>query len=178
MQRQTGHTGRLAAAALMSAMTAVCAQIQIPLPAVPISLALFAVLLCGALLEPRVSLLAMGAYVLLGAAGLPVYAGFLAGPSVLFGPTGGFLFGYALCAPAVGLLLRRLGFTRKGLVLSMIAAAALCYVSGLLWFIAVTGSGLRAALAACVLPFLPGDALKIALASSLALRLKKALPHL
>lgn len=167
--------GQLVPAAMMTALTAVCAQLQIPLPAVPISLALFAVHLCGALLEPRYAALAMLAYALLGACGVPVYAGFVAGPSVLLGPTGGYILGYALSAPVTGLLLRRTGFTLRGLCAAMAAGTAVCYAFGAAWFMAVTGSGALASLSLCVLPFLPGDAAKIALAAALSLRLKKAL---
>lgn len=168
-------TQRLTLAALMCALTAVCAQIQIPLPPVPASLALLGVYLCGALLGGRWGAASLGAYVLLGAAGLPVFAGFAGGVSVLFGPTGGFLPGYVLCAAVTGSLSRRLGFTRRGLILSMAAGTCACYLPGAAWFCLSSGTGLLSALSACVLPFLPGDALKILLGAHLCLRLRPAL---
>lgn len=162
-------------AALMAALTAVCAQIQIPLPLVPINLALFAVHLCGALLGARYGALSMGVYALLGAVGVPVFAGFTSGPGILFGMTGGYILGYILCALLVGLLTRKLGFTMKRLCASMLAGVIVCYAFGTAWFMAVTGTNLAASMSYCVLPFLPGDAVKIVLAALLALRLQKPL---
>ncbi|MBQ8130480.1 MAG: biotin transporter BioY, partial [Clostridia bacterium] len=81
------NAASLAACALMAALTAVCSQIQIPLPMVPINLALFAVHLSGALLGARRGALSMTAYALLGLVGVPVFSGFTAGPATLFGRT-------------------------------------------------------------------------------------------
>ena len=106
-------TQRLTLSALLCALCAVLSQIQIPLPPVPISLSLLAVHRCGALLGSRWGAAAVGCYVALGAVGVPVYAGFAGGVSVLFGPTGGFLFGYILCAWLVGQLVSRFAFTRR-----------------------------------------------------------------
>ena len=116
-------TAVLVLSALMCALVAVLSQLQIPLPPVPLSLALLGVHLCGVLLPGRWGAAAVGAYVLLGALGVPVYAGFSGGPSVLLGPTGGFLFGYALCAALEGALIRRLGFSRRTLAAAMLSTS-------------------------------------------------------
>ena len=166
---------QLAVCALFAALTAVCSQIQIPLPAIPINLALFAVHLCAALLAPRYAALSMAAYILLGAVGVPVFASFGSGPAVLFGKTGGYIIGYILCVAIVGLLSRRLGFTFPKLCLSMVIGVAVCYVFGTAWFMVISGLNLATSLSYCVLPFLPGDAVKILLAAFLALRLRKPL---
>lgn len=173
IRTHVSFTQKMVAASLLTALTAVCAQIQIPLPVIPINLALLGVYLCGALLGARWGALSMAAYVLMGAVGMPVFAGFLSGPSVLFGPTGGYLFGYILCAAVVGALSRRLRFSTTSLCLSMALGTAVCYAAGTLWFVLTSGSGLWAVLTTCVLPFLPGDALKIVLASALVLRTRK-----
>ena len=175
MSNRTAHTGSLVLSALFTALTAICAQLQIPLPAVPLSLALLPVLLCGALLPHRFSALSMLAYALLGAAGVPVFSGFAAGPSVLLGPTGGFILGYALCAPAISLLTRGKRFALRALLPAMAAGTLLCYAAGTLWFAFSTGAGLLSGLAACVLPFLPGDCVKLLLAAMLAVRIRPAL---
>lgn len=167
-------TRRLVLAALFVSLTAVFAQIQLPLPGVPVSLSLLSVLLCGALLGARWGALSMAAYVLLGVIGVPVYAGFLSGPGSLFGPTGGFIAGYILCAWIVGKLCAALGFSRKALGLSMTAGVLACYMSGSLWFMLVTHTEPAAVLSTCVLPFLPGDAFKIALAAQLVRRMRSA----
>ena len=175
MKNRSALTRNLVLAALFAALTAVCSQIQIPLPMVPINLALFAVHLCGALLGAKWGALSMTAYALLGGVGAPVFAGFSSGPAVLFGKTGGYILGYILCALLVGLLSRRLGYTVKGLVIAMVVGVAACYVFGTIWFMVITGMSLKLSLTYCVLPFLPGDAVKIALATFLALRLRKPL---
>ena len=171
-------TRQLVLAALFAALTAVCSQIQIPLPMIPINLALFAVHLCGALLGAKWGALSMAVYALLGAVGVPVFAGFGSGPAVLFGKTGGYILGYILCAAIVGLLSRRLGFTFPKLCLSMVIGVAVCYVFGTAWFMVISGLNLATSLSYCVLPFLPGDAVKILLAAFLALRLRKPLQAL
>ena len=168
----------LIACALMAALTAVCSQIQIPLPMVPINLALFAVHLAGALLGPGKGALSMAVYALLGAVGVPVFAGFRAGPAALFGKTGGYILGYILCAALVGLLSRRWGFSFAKLCLAMALGVALCYLFGTIWFMAITRLGLMTSLSYCVLPFLPGDAVKLALAALLARRLQAPLARL
>ena len=175
MKNRSALTRNLVLAALFAALTAVCSQIQIPLPMVPINLALFAVHLAGALLGAKWGALSMTAYALLGVVGAPVFSGFSSGPAVLFGKTGGYILGYILCALLVGLLSRRLGYTARGLVIAMVAGVAACYVFGTIWFMVITGMSLQLSLTYCVLPFLPGDAVKIALAAFLALRLQKPL---
>lgn len=172
---RTKTTMLLTMAALLCALCAVLSQIQIPIPPVPISLSLLAVYLCGALLGSRWGAAAVCCYLVLGAAGLPVFAGFAGGVSALFGPTGGFLFGYIPCAWIVGTAASRFGFSRRALALSMALGTLACYMPGAAWFMLVTGGNLSAALTACVLPFIPGDILKIALAVMLCLRLEKPL---
>ena len=175
MKDRSALTRNLVLAALLTALTAVCSQIQIPLPMVPINLALFAVHLAGALLGAKWGALSMTAYALLGVVGAPVFAGFSSGPAVLFGKTGGYILGYILCALLVGLISRRIGYTARGLVIAMVAGVAACYVFGTIWFMVITEMNLQMSLTYCVLPFLPGDAVKIALATLLALRLRKPL---
>ena len=173
MKNRSAFTLHLVMAALFAALTAVCSQIQIPLPMVPINLALFAVHLAGALLGAKWGALSITAYALLGVVGAPVFAGFSSGPAVLFGKTGGYILGYILCALLVGLLSRRLGYTVKGLVIAMVVGVAACYVFGTIWFMVITGMNLVTSLTYCVIPFLPGDVVKILLAALLALRLQK-----
>ena len=168
-------TQRLTLSALLCALLAVLSQLQIPLPPVPISMSLLAVYLCGALLGSRWGAAATSCYVALGAMGVPVYAGFVGGVSVLFGPTGGFLFGYILCARLTGRLSKRLGFSRRGLTIAMLLGTLLCYAAGTAWFMLITGTDLTGSLAICVLPFIPGDVIKVIFAVLLCLRLQKPL---
>ena len=104
------QTKAMTLCALFAALTAVCAQISIPLPGgVPLSLSVAAVYSTGLLLAPGWAAASQVVYLLLGAFGMPVYAGFSSGMGVLFGPTGGYLFVYPLMALAVSLGVRRWG---------------------------------------------------------------------
>lgn len=161
--------------AVMAALTAVCSQIQIPLPMVPINLALFAVHLCGALLGAKYGCVGMIVYVLLGLVGLPVFAGFTGGVGILFGKTGGYIIGYILDALIVGLLVTRWGYKFWKCCLAMVIGLLVCYLFGTIWFMALTGMSLWLSLVYCVFPFLIGDAVKIVLAAYLTKRLKKVL---
>lgn len=158
-------------AALFAALTGILTQVQIPLPYVPINLALFAVYLAGALLGPKYATLSMVVYVLIGAVGVPVFSGFSGGLQKLAGPTGGYIVGYVVCAFLVGLLSRRWDFSFLKLALSMLAGMLACYALGTVWFMISTQNSLWVSLGYCVFPFLPGDAVKIALAALLAQRL-------
>lgn len=178
MRSSTLRVKRLALCALFAALTAVCSQIQIPLPMVPINLALFAVHLSGALLGPAYGALSMLVYMLLGAAGIPVFVGFMSGVGVLLGKTGGYVLGYCLCAIVVGLFARRVGRSFPLLCAGMAAGLLACYALGTLFFMFVSGLNVWASLGYCVFPFLPGDAVKIALAALLARRLEKPLARI
>ena len=169
-------------AALFAAVTAVCSWISVPLPftPVPVNLATLAVFISGGLLGPKYGLMAECVYVLCGGFGLPVFAGFRGGPSVLAGPTGGFIVGYLVCTLVVGLLVNKIykagpSGTRRMVVLVLSLAAGLfcCYALGMVWFMYLTGSDLAAGLMSCVLPFLIGDGLKIAMAAVLIDRLRR-----
>ena len=168
-------TRSLVLCALMAALTAICSQIQIPLPMIPINLALFAVHLSGALLGWKYGALSMVVYALLGVIGVPVFAGFGSGPAVLFGKTGGYAIGYILAALLTALLTKALGRKFWSLCVAMVVGCAACYVLGTIWFMILTGADLVSALGWCVLPYLPGDAVKIALAAVLTMQLDKRL---
>ena len=99
----------LALCALFTALVAVCSQITIPLPLIPINLALFAVYLAGALLGPWRGALSLLVYLLLAAVGVPVMAGFRGGLGNLVGNTGGYVVGYIFAAFLTGLLVQKLG---------------------------------------------------------------------
>ena len=91
------------------------------------------------------------------------------------GKTGGYILGYILCALIVGALSPKFAFNFKTLCLSMVLGVAVCYAFGTIWFMAVTGLNLATSMSYCVIPFLPGDVVKILLAAFLALRLRKPL---
>lgn len=173
MSTRSAFTQHLVLAALFAALTAVCSQIQIPLPMISINLALFAVYLSGALLGAKWGALSMAVYALLGAVGVPVFMGFMSGPAALFGKTGGYILGYVLCSAAIGFLSRRWPARFPALYAAMVVGTLVCYLFGTIWFMILTGMNLITSLTYCVFPFLPGDAVKIALAALLTLRLQR-----
>ncbi len=149
-----------------SLLVALAARVTIPLPfsPVPITGQTFAVLLVGALLGRRMGALAMLAYLAEGAAGLPVFAGGVGGPAVLVGPTAGYLYGFVAAALVVGWLCER-GWDRRPVTaaLAMLAGNAVIYLFGLPWLALFIGP--ERVLAAGLLPFIPGDLLKLLLAT-------------
>jgi biotin transport system substrate-specific component len=155
-----------------SVFAAVCAHLSLPLffTPVPLSLAPFAVLVLGLVLSPRMAAATFAAYLAEGAAGLPVFSPSpaSAGLAHLFGPTGGYLLAYPLAAALISFLFRR---TSRGYVAAFASAASgdlLILTCGALWLVALTHIAVMQATALAVLPFLAGDALKIAAAAALA----------
>lgn len=149
-----------------SLVVALGAQVAIPLPFTPVPLTgqTYAALLVGAALGARRGVLALLLYLAEGALGLPVFAGGAAGLARLGGPTGGYLAGLVLAALLVGWFADR-GWDRRPLpcLLAMIAGSVAIYACGVPWLALTVGAD--RAVAAGLLPFLPGDALKLALAA-------------
>lgn len=168
----------MALCAFFAALTAVLSQVSIPLQPVPVNLATFSVCLAGGVLGAGSAAASQAIYVLLGLVGLPVFAGMAGGAGVLAGPTGGYLIGYIAAAWMIGFLCGKAGCGAARTVLSMFFGSVLCYVLGTAWFMVSTKSSLGAALGLCVLPFLIGDALKIAAASVVTSRLSRVLRQL
>jgi biotin transport system substrate-specific component len=174
-QNRLGNTRSVILMAEMTALTAICSQIILPLPftPIPLNLALLAVFLCGGLLGAKRAALSMLAYLLLGTFGVPVFSAMRSGPGMLLGPTGGFLMGYLAAAFLTGLLSAKAEKDVMGYVLPMGIGLAVCYVFGTAWFMILTKRTFTEALLLCVIPFIPGDALKIAVAAILSSRLKQ-----
>jgi biotin transport system substrate-specific component len=147
-------------------LVALLAQVRIPLPFTPVPLTgqTFAVLLVGAALGSRRGLASLSLYSLVGALGLPVFAGGAAGAAYAFGPTGGYLLGFIVAAYVTGLLAER-GLERsiRTSILPFLAGTLVIYVLGAGWL--SVQFGLEKALAMGVLPFIVGDAIKLALAA-------------
>ena len=157
--------------ALGAALMAICAWISIPAQ-VPFTLQTFAVFFITGLLGLKCGTASVIVYLLLGAVGLPVFAGFKGGLGSLVGVTGGYLLGFVFSALAVGLITKFFGRSLPVLVLAMVAGLALCYAFGSAWFqvLYIQSKGpitTGAVLSMCVIPYLLPDAIKIALAALL-----------
>ena len=157
--------------AVFAAVLCAVSPFVIPIGPIPLSLASFAVYLAAAVLNWKYGTLSVVIYVALGLVGLPVFSGFTGGLPKLIGPTGGFIVGYILAALVIGLILARSHHKKWLYPAAMAIGTVVLYVCGLSWYVYVTGSTLTAAFVACVVPFLPGDAVKIILASVIAPRL-------
>ena len=176
MTKSSENVRRMVLCAMFTALVAVCSQIAVPMPwGVPINLALFAVYMAGTMLGPVWGTASQVVFIALAAIGVPVLANFQGGPSAIFGKTGGYAIGYILTALLTALLTKALGRKFWSLCVAMVVGCAACYVLGTIWFMILTGADLVSALGWCVLPYLPGDAVKIVLAAVLTMQLDKRL---
>ena len=162
---------------LSVAIITVCAWTTLPVLTVPFTLQTLGVALIGGVLGWKRSLAAVSVYILLGLVGVPVFSGFNAGVGALFGPTGGYIFGFFFLAlaPALFKLIPvrnkwgRAGVFYAGSAIGM----AVCYLFGSLWFSYLTECALAHAFVVCVVPYLLPDAVKFVVSSLLAVRLEK-----
>ena len=164
---------------VMTALTCILGPLSITLPftPVPISLTNLVIYLTVWLLGWRMGTVSYLVYLLLGLAGLPVFSAFTGGPGKLFGPTGGYLFGFIFMAIICGLFHEKWNSWIMRL-LGMVLGTLVAYIFGTIWLAYVAGMHFRAALGAGVLPFIPGDLAKILIillaAPMIEVRLKRA----
>ena len=174
--------------AVFAAIISVTSQISIPMPAgVPMTLQTLIIPIAGIVLGRKKGTVATLIYLLMGAVGIPVFAGFSGGLGKLLGITGGFLISFPVLSYTAGLgdkLGRKASFTSKKylyyiiLVASLLIGATINYIFGTIWFVVSSGSSVIAALSACVIPFIPTALLKIALITIIAPMLKQRLGKL
>jgi biotin transport system substrate-specific component len=175
------RTMKMTLCALFVALTAIGAFIKIPGPMAPFSLQVLFVLMAGIILGPRLGFISQICYIIIGLVGLPIFA-LGGGPSYIFQPSFGFLLGFAAAAFVVGEMAERSRpFTFDKLLALSCAGLATIYAVGLpyLYFMVNVYMGKAMSLetviwSACIL-FLPGDFIKLALASFLSLKIVKAL---
>lgn len=159
----------MALAGVFAALMAICAWITVPVFDIGFTMQTFAVFLTLGLLGGKWGTVSILIYLLLGAAGMPVFSGFRGGFGALLGVTGGYLWGFLFS----GLLYRVL--ERKGKLPAMVAGQLVCYLCGSLWFLFYAEGGLEFVLLRCVVPYLIPDAIKIGLAFTLSKRLARHL---
>lgn len=151
-----------------SLLTALAAQIVIPIAPIPITGQTFAVLLTGALLGSRLGAMAIIAYLIEGASGLPFFAGGSGGLAHLLGPTGGYLIAFPAAAFITGAFAEH-GWDRRFFtaVAAMLIGSIVIVGCGWAWFAFLTHSSPVAAFRVSVAPFIPGDVIKIFLAAGI-----------
>jgi biotin transport system substrate-specific component len=193
-----GRTYAIAATAVMAAALCIIAPFSVPIGPVPISLATLVVYLAAYVLGWKMGAVSVLIYLLIGTVGLPVFSGFSGGFAKLAGPTGGYLIGYVPLALISGLFIllseklrrrpaaaagqtaaagkgRVFDFITRRLIelAGMLIGTAILYTLGTAWFCILSGSALSKAMTLCVLPFIPGDLIKIFIALVIGPELRK-----
>lgn len=176
---QKFRTIDLAFIAVGAALIAICSWISIPLT-VPFTLQTFAVFFILAALGGKRGTFSILVYILLGAIGVPVFAGFLSGIGVLLGNTGGYILGFLLSGIVYLVLTKLFGERLPVQIIALVLGLALCYAFGTAWFMVVytkaNGAvGLGTVLSWCVFPFILPDLVKLALALTIARRVQPML---
>lgn len=156
---------------VFTALMCVLSPLSIPLDPVSITLATLVIYIIGATFDYKIAVLPVVLYLLLGMAGLPVFSKFQGGIQVLFGPTGGYLFGYIPCVFLISLLTSKFPNKKWLYPIAMIIGTVVLYAFGTLWFVLYLKYDIYKALLVCVVPFLPGDTFKIAVACLIGIRL-------
>ncbi len=162
---------QIAVVGVMTAVTCVLAPFSVPIGPVPISLTNFAIYMSLYVLGMKEGTLSYLIYLLMGLVGIPVFSGFTSGPEKLFGPTGGYLIGFIPMAVLAGVVIDRFyGAKRKmaacaACIGGMAAGTAICYILGTAWLAYQANLGWKAAMFAGIVPFIPGDLAKIAVAA-------------
>ena len=162
---------------VFTAMISICSWISIP-ASIPFTLQTMGVFMTVGLLGGKRGTLTVLTYILLGAIGIPVFAGFTGGVSVLLGTTGGYIIGFLLSALLMWGIETIMGRNQIALAFSMVAGLIVCYVFGTAWFMLIYTQhsgviGLSTVLGLCVIPFIIPDLIKIGVALFLINRLKK-----
>lgn len=164
--------------ALFAAIIAVCGFISIPIPGTPLPIVLqnMMPILAGALLNGVQGAGATGLFLLAGALGLPVFSGGSGGIGAILGPTGGFLIGYFIAALVTGLYIGKASIKVKTPIHKIIVGCLLgfivLYIPGVSQFMVVTQRTFAEALTLTIIPYLPGDAIKLILTVILSIKLR------
>ena len=160
---------------MMTALICVMAPFSLhkPISPVPISLTNLALYFILYVLGMKRTILCNGLYLLIGLIGIPVFSNFTSGPGKLLGPTGGYLIGFLFMTLIAGLVVDKWEEKIWICVIGLVVGTAVCYLFGTAWLAIQQKMSFSAALMAGVIPFLPGDAVKIVVASLIGPKVKK-----
>ena len=175
--KNTQQTYNIVLCGLFAALIAVCSQISLNVT-VPFTMQTFAVFCALGTLGGAWGTAAVLVYIIIGAIGVPVYAGFTGGIGILFGLTGGYFLGFIFSGLIYWGITKFFGKKLITEIIAMVSGIAVCYLFGTLWFMAVSSYqgepvGFAPALMMCVVPFIIPDAAKIVLALAVSRRLEK-----
>lgn len=159
---------------IMAAIICVLGPWSIAIGPVPIAFANLAIFIAIYVLGWKGGTVSCLLYILLGLIGVPVFSGFSAGIGKVLGPTGGYIIGYIPMAVIAGIFVEK--FEKRLIhLLGMLLGTAVCYLLGTAWFCVVMDTTVGAAMGLCVIPFIPGDIIKMIIAMLLGPLLRKRL---
>ncbi len=163
--------------ALMAAVTCILGplSISIPISPVPISFTNLAIYLTVMILGWKKGTISYLIYLLIGLVGVPVFSAFTSGPAKLLGPTGGYLIGFIFLAIISGLFIEKSGGNIFMYILGMVLGTLVCYAFGTIWLAYQANMDFVKALWAGVIPYLPGDAVKIIIGAFAGNEIRKRL---
>lgn len=169
-------TAQMTVTALMTAITCILGPMALPIPVspVPISLTNLVIYFMAYILGMKLSTISYIVYLLLGIVGLPVFSGFSGGLAKVAGPTGGYLVGFIFLALIAGFAVEKFPGKLYIHAIGMVIGTAICYIFGTVWLSGQLGRTFVEGLSVGVIPYLPGDAVKIILALILGPQIKKA----
>lgn len=166
---------QIAMIAVMTAVTCVLAPLSIPIGPVPISLTNLVIYFSLYILGAKKGTIGYVIYLLIGLVGIPVFSSFTGGPGKLFGPTGGYLIGFIPLALIAGFFIDHFRNNKVLCFIGMVLGTAVCYAIGTAWLAVQAHMTAQVALMAGVIPFLPGDFIKMILALLIAPQIRKQL---
>lgn len=174
---------RINSMAIVSLITAIMCvlgpfTIMLPISPVPFSIVSFMMYLSAYILGMKKSVISCILYIFIGAIGLPVFSSFTGGIGKILGPTGGYIVGYIFMTMVCGWIIEKWTQNYIMHIIGMILGTVVCYLIGTIWLSIQAGINVYAALAAGVLPFIVGDAIKILIISFIGPILRKRLKKL
>lgn len=174
---KTLSISNMAIIAIMTALTCILAPLSIAIPVspVPISLTNLVIYFSLYLLGAKRATISYLVYLLLGMVGIPVFSGYTGGLQKLAGPTGGYIIGFIFMAIIAGIFIEKFSKNVVLQLIGMILGTAVCYAFGTVWLAHVASLNFKAALFAGVIPYLPGDFIKMLLALTIGATIRNQL---
>lgn len=169
------NTHQLTLIGVMAAVTCILGPLSLPIGIVPISITNLAIYFSVYVLGQKRGTLSYIVYLLIGLIGLPVFSGFSGGFTKLFGPTGGYLIGFIFMAFISGIFIEKFSNKIFMCFLGMTLGTIVAYIFGTTWLAYQANLTFKATLAVGVLPFIPGDVVKMVIASLIGPQIKKRL---
>ncbi len=149
-------------------MCALC-PLALPVSGIPITLATLIIYIIAGIGKPLNSIICIFLYISAGCVGLPVLSGYTGGIAHIFGPSGGFILGYIPLVITVSLLNKSI----DKYIIGMVAGTVLLYLCGYIGYTLNTNGSVERVFSVCILPFIPGDILKIVFASTITPKIKR-----